>query len=298
MTKPITFGVLGATSPVGAEVLKQLSERGIRVVAFSRCCSNSATDEVRWVSLADLDMERLQIELGAVQYWIAASPIWIIAQHFALMQRLSAVRVVCLSSTSQFTKVESASPYEEKVVQSLMAGERALEQWSTQTGVGWTVLRPTLIYGRGNDRNLSEIVKIIRRFRFFPLFGKANGLRQPIYVDDVACACIQAGFSDRALNKAYNISGAEKLPYREMVARVFVAMGLKPRLVNINLSLFNGALLFLRLIPRYKNWNADMVLRMNRDMVFEHEEAHRDFFFNPRQFVLTDIDVKSSGDQV
>src|SRR5690606_679621 len=107
--------------------------------------------------------------------------------------------------------------------------------------ISWTVLRPTLIYGRSTDRNLSEIVKIIRKLRFFPLFGKAQGLRQPIYVDDVAGACVQAAFSANAANKAYNISGAEQLSYKEMVTRVFAAMGQKPRLLTINLAFFNFA---------------------------------------------------------
>lgn len=208
------------------------------------------------------------------------------------MSQLGAQRIVCVSSTSQFTKTSSSSPSEEQVVRQLVEGEQTLMDWAGKQGVGWTVLRPTLIYGRSNDRNLSEIVKIIRKLRFFPLFGKSEGLRQPIYVDDVAGACVQAGLSGAAVNRAYNISGAERLSYREMVVRVFVAMGLKPRFLTINLSLFSFALFFLRRIPRYKKWNADMVLRMNRDMVFDHDDAARDFGFDPRRFVLTERDVQ------
>lgn len=290
--RAVTVGVLGATSPVGAQVLSQLTASGVRVVAFSRSCVNGIIDSVHWINLSTLDAVQLQAEHGDIPLWIACSPIWIIPEHFALMKGLGASHVVCLSSTSQFTKLESSSPYEEKVVQDLICGEKSLEAWASEENVGWTVLRPTLIYGRGNDRNLSEIVKIIKKLKCFPLFGHAKGLRQPIYVDDVARACVQSVFSERTRNKSYNISGAEQITYKEMVTRVFVAMGLTPRLIPINLSLFTFALLFLRLFPRYKNWNADMVLRMNRDMVFDYEDACRDFAFDPQQFVLTDIDVK------
>lgn len=293
MNKTAAVGVLGATSPVGTQVLKQLVASGVSVIAFSRSCTNGIIDNVRWVNLSTLNANQLQAELGRIPLWVAGSPIWIISEHFALMKKLGATRVVCLSSTSQFTKLESSSTYEEKVVQNLISGEQSLKEWAEQQGIGWTVLRPTLIYGRSNDRNLSEIVKIIKKLKCFPLFGQAKGLRQPIYVDDVAKACVQAVFSDAASNKAYNISGAEQISYKEMVTRVFVAMGLKPRLMPINLNLFSCALFFLHLIPRYKNWNADMVLRMNRDMVFDHEDARRDFAFDPRPFLLSDIDVKA-----
>lgn len=286
-----TVGVLGATSPVGTQLIRQLIANGIKVVAFSRSCTDGVVDNVRWVNLSSLNMDQLLDEHGEIPLWIAASPIWTIAEHFSLMKMLGATRVVCLSSTSQFTKLESSSSYEEKVVQDLIKGEQSIEAWASQQDIGWTILRPTLIYGRGNDRNLSEMVKIIKRIRCFPLFGEANGLRQPIYVDDVARACIQSGFSDLARNNTYNISGAEQISYREMVARVFIAMGLKPRFISINLDLFNCALFFLKMIPRYKNWNADMVLRMNRDMVFDHESARRDFAFGPQAFVLTDVDI-------
>ena len=292
MEQRITVGVLGATSPVGNQVLEQLIRGGVHVVAFSRRRVEVSRSSSRWVSLSDLDVDALQKEIGEIGVWIAASPIWIMHEHFAMLARLGAQRVVCLSSTSQFTKTASSSPNEEWVVGQLAEGERALMEWSSSQGVGWTVLRPTLIYGRSTDRNLSEIVKIIRKLHFFPIFGKATGMRQPIYVDDVASACIQSAFSPNAANKAYNISGAEQLSYREMVERIFIAMGLKPRLLTVNLSFFNFALFFLKKLPRYKGWNADMVLRMNRDMVFDHDEARRDFGFDPQRFLLLERDVQ------
>lgn len=55
-------------------------------------------------------------------------------------------------------------------------------------------------------------------------FGAAQGLRQPMHAEDVATACIAASQSTPAGNHAYDLSGAERLTYREMVARLFRAM--------------------------------------------------------------------------
>lgn len=286
----LNIAVLGATSPAGQQVLRFLSAEDVNVFAISRNPKKHSDDSVGWINAVDFQNGLFPVE--QIDVLISVAPIWKIKEYFSTLESLNCQKVVCLSSTSRFTKTESSSAYEEQVVTNLIAGEDAIQSWAKASNVNWTILRPTLIYGRSTDRNLSEIAKIIHKFKFFPVFGQADGRRQPIYVDDVAKASVLAAFDSSSNNKAYNISGAEVLTYKEMVGRVFEAMKMKPRLLTINLSLFNFALLFLKLIPKYKNWNADMVQRMNRDMVFDHNDAKQDFGFDPQKFVLTEDDVK------
>ena len=153
------------------------------------------------------------------------------------------------------------------------------------------ILRPTLIYGLGRDRNICEIARFIRRFGFFPLFGKANGLRQPIHAKDVANACLAALDAPAAANRAYNIAGGETLTYRDMVGRVFAALGRRPFVLTVPLRGFRLAATMLRSLPRYRQWSASMAERMNQDLVFEQIEPMRDLSFYPRGFDLTAEDL-------
>lgn len=293
-SEKLTVALLGATSPSGRQALQMLSAKNINIFGISRREETSIVDNgISWLNASEFRDNKCGVE--QIDILISVAPIWKIKEYFPALEKLKCKKVVCLSSTSRFTKTESSSAYEEQVVNDLVQGEIDLQDWAENNEVNWTILRPTLIYGRSNDRNLSEIAKIINKFKFFPVFGKAEGLRQPIYVDDVAKASVLAAFSMTSNNKAYNISGSEVLSYKEMVSRVFKAMGLKPRFLTINLPLFNFGLFFLKLIPKYKNWNADMVQRMNRDMVFDHLEAQKDFDFKPQAFVLTSEDVKISS---
>jgi len=218
-----------------------------------------------------------------VEGWICVAPIWGLPEHFPMLETYGARRVVVLSSTSVFVKGDSSDPGEQAVARRLAEGERALRAWAEARGVEWVILRPTLIYARGRDKNIAEIARFIRRFSFFPLFGKAMGLRQPVHAEDVAAACV-AALSSPAANRAYNLSGGETLPYREMVSRVFVALRRRPRLVTIPLAGFRLAVACLRVFPRYRHWSAAMAERMNRDLVFEHTDAARDMGFSPRPF--------------
>jgi nucleoside-diphosphate-sugar epimerase len=215
----------------------------------------------------------------------------VLPDYFGLLDAQGARRVVVLSSTSRFTKDDSSDPEEQAIALRLADAEARVQEWAKNRGVEWVILRPTLIYGWGRDKNIAEIARFIRRFGFFPLFGEANGLRQPIHAADVAGACVAALQTTGAANRAYNISGGETLTYRDMVGRIFTALGLRPRLLTVPLWTFRLALTVLHRLPRYRQWSTAMAERMNRDLVFDHSEAARDLAFEPRFFVLSAEDL-------
>jgi nucleoside-diphosphate-sugar epimerase len=163
-------------------------------------------------------------------------------------------------------------------------------EWAQTHRVDWTILRPTLIYGFGQDKNVSEIARFIRRFGFFPLLGTAGGLRQPVHVHDVAKACL-AALTVSTANRAYALSGGEVLTYRDMAERIFLALGRRLRIVTIPLWIFRGAVAAVRCLPRYRHWSAAMAERMNRNLVFDHSDAEKDLGFTPRRFLLLPTDL-------
>ncbi len=276
-------GVLGATSLVGERLISLMQEGAVQVHAFSRKPQVSGSDGLAWHQFSVIDYSNNYL----IEDWLCAAPLWVLQDHFILLESYGVRRIVVLSSTSRFTKTESPNEAEKATAVRLAEGEQRLISWAKSKGVEWVILRPTLIYGHGRDKNVTEIARFIRRFRFFPLLGKAKGLRQPIHVDDVGEACIAALKSPTAVDRAYNISGEETLPYREMLSRIFAALNLQPRLLTIPLSVFALAVACMRLLPRYKHWSVAMAERMNSDLVFDHSDAQRDFGFAPRPFRLS-----------
>jgi nucleoside-diphosphate-sugar epimerase len=280
---------------VGECVISLLVHEGRDVIAFSRSLAQRTTEaRVSWLQLGE-HSQTLQGHAAAskISDWLCVAPIWVLPQYFSLLEAYGARRVVALSSTSRFTKDDSSDPEEQAIALRLADAEARVQAWAASHGVEWIILRPTLIYGLGRDKNIAEIARFVRRFGFFPLFGKANGLRQPLHAQDVAGACLAALGSPDAANRAYNLSGFETLPYRDMVARIFRALGRPVRLVPVPLLAFRFAVAILRLLPRYRNWSSAMAERMNRDLVFDHFEATRDFGFEPRPFVLSAEDVSA-----
>ena len=264
--------------------MARLSEIGVDVFAYSRKPhSQAARCGVVWCGLNAGDpADRPQ------QDWLCFCAIDLLPQYFPMLERLGARRVVALSSTSIFTKSAeggSCDIADIALAQRLKDGERLFKEWASVAGIAWTILRPTLIYDLVHDKNVFVIAKFIRRFGFFPLLGHAQGLRQPIHADDVAAAAWAVLGSAAAAGRAYNISGGETLTYRDMVARIFEAQGRRPRFIQVPLAFFRLGVTCLRRFPRYAHWTVAMAQRMNRDLVFDHSDATRDFGFKARAFV-------------
>ena len=287
MAKP-RIGVLGASSLMGRLAVSVLQRGGADVVAFSRTPRElDARRSLRWQSL-EVPAAKCEPRQQIAQ-WLCFAPVWTLPEHFKLLEHYAAKRIVAISSTSRFTKAQGAGSNDEgehALAMQLEAGEDSLSRWALGADAEFVILRPTLVYGYGQDKNLTEIARFIGLFHCFPLLGEAKGLRQPVHADDVVAASVAALNAPAAVNQAYNISGGETLSYRDMVTRVFHAMGRTPLLLPIPMVFFQVAVGVIRRVPKYRHWTTAMAERMNRDLVFDHGDATRDLGFQPRKFTF------------
>ena len=95
----------------------------------------------------------------------------------------------------------------------------------------WTILKPGVIYGPGDDM-VTHLVKMIRFAPVFPVVGRGDSLLQPVHAGDVAAAVVGALANDRSIGKAYDVVGPERLTLRAVVETVARAVGLRLRVVG------------------------------------------------------------------
>lgn len=287
-------GLLGATSLVGECLLQQLIQNHCHITAFSRHSVTQTHPQITWQQFNTISPGKIGAE-KKIPAWLCVAPIWVLPEYFDLLLAYGVRRIVVLSSTSRFTKSTSFDGSEREIAFQLIKGEELVQTWATSHGIEWIILRPTLIYGYGRDKNVAEIAQFIRQFGFFPVFGAAHGLRQPIHVEDVASACFYALSTLNLTGRSYNLTGGETLPYREMVKRVFEALDRTPRLLTVPLWFFRMTTWALRWLPRYQHWTAAMAERMNQDLIFDSSDARQDLNFSPRSFKLTAEDLPSQN---
>src|SRR6202011_5227534 len=114
-------------------------------------------------------------------------------------------RAVFTSTTGIFTSLPTAS----------RAVRLEAEVAVRAAPLDWTILRPTMIYGTARDRNISRLLRFLKRSPVFPLCG--NALWQPIHVDDLADAVVAALEEPRSYRKSYNVAGPSPLTFADLV---------------------------------------------------------------------------------
>jgi nucleoside-diphosphate-sugar epimerase len=279
-----TCVVLGGSSQAGSWLVPSLIESGWTAHLISRGLKPQFDYGAKGV-WHNLDLRSIDAQFPALEARVVFDTLGVASDWLERMRGTGVRRVISFSSTSVLTKANSDDPVDIRAVQELREREQAFAETCVRLQVDRTILRPTLIYGgKFGDRTVNDIARVIRLFGFFPVFGNAAGLRQPVHADDLAKACMLVCDNPGALNRSYNIGGGEVLPYREMVERIFAAMGKPPRFVRIPLPAFEVAATIARLHPRYRHIRSSMAERMEQDMTFPNDEAISDFGYAPRHF--------------
>jgi nucleoside-diphosphate-sugar epimerase len=183
-------------------------------------------------------------------------------------------RGIFISTTAIFTQLNADS----KSIR--LAAEEAIQT----SGLDFTILRPTMIYGSPRDRNMARLIRFLRYSPVIPIFGDGESLQQPIFVDDVAQAVLLALKTDATIGRSYNIAGKGPLTYNQAIDMVASALGRHVWKIHVPYKPIVRLLQFTERARFHLPIKAEQVLRLNEDKVFSYEEAKRDFGFSPRGF--------------
>jgi nucleoside-diphosphate-sugar epimerase len=183
-------------------------------------------------------------------------------------------RAVFVSTTAIFTRLDARS--KQVRVQA--------EQTVAASGLHWTLLRPTMIYGGPGDRNMARLLPLLRRWPVIPVPGGGRRLQQPVHVEDVARAVLAAVSTPVAVGRTYVIAGPEPLSFAEVIREASGALGRTPRQLPVPLGPTVRLLrLYERLTPTPR-LRAEQLERLAEDKAFSVEAAARDLGYAPRPF--------------
>ena len=78
------------------------------------------------------------------------------------------------------------------------------------------VLRPTLMFGWFDRKHLGWLANLMIKLPLFPIPGKGNFIRQPLFVLDF-CEIIKNCIDNNSIKGTYNITGLEKIKYLDLM---------------------------------------------------------------------------------
>ncbi|MCX7570592.1 complex I NDUFA9 subunit family protein [Tumebacillus sp. DT12] len=100
------------------------------------------------------------------------------------------------------------------------------EEYVRNSGLNWTVFRPSVIFGPG-DEFVNMLADVLRKTPVFPIFGSGRYSLQPVARENVAAGFVKALELPETIGRAYEVGGPEPIPYRQMLQRIARAIGKK-----------------------------------------------------------------------
>jgi len=152
------------------------------------------------------------------------------------------------------------------------------------SGLDWTIVRPTMIYGGPGDRNMARLLRVLRRTPVLPIPGGGAGLQQPVHVEDLAAVLLTALDTSVAVGKTYDIAGPDPLTMREIIGEAGLAVGRRPRVVSLPLGpAVTAARVIERIVP-HPRLRAEQLQRLAEDKAFPIAAATAELDYQPRSF--------------
>lgn len=269
--------MIGLTGQVGEALRPRLSDLG-EVWGLSRQPPSGATD-IHWLTGS---LEAMPVLPEGIDTILSLGPLDAFADWFD-RAGLPGVRVVALGSTGRADKKDSNDPKEQEVALALADAEARLFAAGQRLGATITLLRPTLIYGRGRDVSLSSMLALARRTRMVVLPSGASGLRQPVHVDDVAGAVLSCLDAPATFGRGFDLPGGERLSFRAMVQRSLQQQAPGTIVWVIPRILFQIALAVAGMVG-IRPVGSGFLARVSRDQIAELEPARKAFEYQPRGF--------------
>jgi uncharacterized protein YbjT (DUF2867 family) len=271
--------ITGATGFLGEFVARELAGAGVPLAAFAR--PTSGTEALARLGLelraGDLaDYASLAAAMRGVDTLVNVASLGFGHAENILRAACEAGvrRAVFVSTTSIYTRLPAPT----------VPVRRQAEALVRASGLAYTLVRPTMIYGTPRDRNIWRLLAYLRRAPAIPVFGDGRALQQPVYVEDVAraIACILA--APATVGREYDLPGAAALTFNELIDTAARALG--RRVKRIHLPLWLGLTLagLGRRLPGLPRLSPEQILRLAEDKAYSYDMARSDFGYNPLDF--------------
>ncbi|WP_428909814.1 SDR family oxidoreductase [Niallia sp. Krafla_26] len=185
-------------------------------------------------------------------------------------------RAILVHTTGIYSKYKSASE-EYKIIEENI--ERIIKENNSK--IGLIFLRPTMIYGYINDRNMVVFIKMVDKLRLFPVINQGRNLLQPVNGRDLGKAYFQVLMNSNIISGDYILSGERPISMKELFILISKILDKKTTFISVPLALGVFMARVLKICSLGKVDYIEKVQRMGEDRSFSHECATKDFSYQP-----------------
>jgi NADH dehydrogenase len=295
----LNISITGGTGFVGREVTHELLNQGHRVRLISRSRPSPTprrTTHPRLENFLGIDFrDPGQLAEAFRGTSVAIHLVGIIAEcgpdrtfehvHVDLTaSALAAARAAGLQRWIHMSALGTRDGAASRYHRTKWAGEELVRR----SGLDWTIFRPSLIHG-ARDGFTRLFARLSRWSPVLPVMGKGTSLLQPIAVSQVARAFASAVTTPDAVGRTYDLCGAERLTFVDVLRAILRAHGRRRWLLHIPMpvarlqaAVFEG--FYPALLRRPPPLNRDQLLMLEEDNIGDGSAADARFGLEHRLF--------------
>ena len=203
-------------------------------------------------------------------------------------------RFVLVHTTGIYSKYKAAGEgyrRTEAEIRRLIA-EASRENCGSDAGnssIDLTILRPTMIYGSLDDENMVKFIKMTDKLRFFPMVSGGHYALQPVHQQDLGIAYLQvlnmllSGIVETG-DREYILSGGTVIDLIDIMKLISDFLGKKTTFFSVPFGIAYAGAWGVYLVSLGKVDYREKVQRLVEPRNYPHDEASRDFGYNPMPF--------------
>ncbi len=282
--------VTGATGFIGSHIVRALRQDGLAVRALVRSPDKAKDLAALGVDIARGDIndavsverafqgvERVIHLVGIIQEGpgFTFRSIHVEGTRTVVTQAKKAGATQILYQSALGSRQHAASEYHKTKWEA--------EELVRMSGVPHTILRPSLIYGPGDQFTirLSEMIKLSP---FLPVIGSGKSKVQPLYIDDLIACIRKAAREEGFLNKVFELGGPEQLTYEEVTKAIAGALGVKRPMVHMPLLFIKTAAKVMETVLPKPPVTTDQLIMLQEDNVCDLRDIREVFGVQPVAF--------------
>lgn len=187
-------------------------------------------------------------------------------------------RIICVHTTGIYSKFRGASEEYKRIAEKI-------KEIVDKSVISVIILRPTMIYGDLCDHNMSKFIKMVDKFKIFPVINGGRCLIQPVNARDLGKAYYEVlTMPPEKVKKAYNLSGDKPIAMIDAFELIGNDLGKKTIFISFPLWFGVFAAIIVKTITFGRMDYIEKVQRMSEDRCFSHKEAEEDFGYSPEPF--------------
>ncbi|MGI6483724.1 MAG: NAD-dependent epimerase/dehydratase family protein [Methanobacterium sp.] len=178
-----------------------------------------------------------------------------------------------------FSSVAAISIIKDTYSKTKLEGENVVKN----SGINYCIIRPSLLYGPTDTKNIGFLIDFAKKFSFIPIPGDGKWPRQPIYIDDL-CKLVILFMENFPKNQEYNIGGKTIIDFRDMMKIILDELGGFKFRLFLPMRVFRFLMILFQKLTGNKQFNEGQLVTLTSKEIFPTNPWWDEFNINITSF--------------